>query len=153
MVRTPTVLTRRTDGRTRGGFQTRPYRRRDYKRLPSTRPSMRIPDASDQFTVKAMKAAAQLALAAVLLIWASICACAQEESYPTKPIRIIVPFPAGGPSDIVARLIGHRMSEDWKQPVLIENRPGANTIIGAQAAAKAPPDGYTLFIVIDSAMG
>ena len=113
---------------------------------------MRIPDASDQFTVKAMKAAAQLALAAVLLIWASICACAQEESYPTKPIRIIVPFPAGGPSDIVARLIGHRMSEDWKQPVLIENRPGANTIIGAQAAAKAPPDGYTLFMVIDSTL-
>jgi len=113
---------------------------------------MRIPDASDQFTVKAMKAAAQLALAAVLLIWASICACAQEESYPTRPIRIIVPFPAGGPSDIVARLIGHRMSEDWKQPVLIENRPGANTIIGAQAAAKAPPDGYTLFMVIDSTL-
>jgi tripartite-type tricarboxylate transporter receptor subunit TctC len=67
-------------------------------------------------------------------------------------MRIIVPFPAGGPSDIVARIIGQRMSEDWGQPVLIENRPGGNTIIGAQAAAKAPADGYTLFMAIDSTL-
>ena len=62
---------------------------------------------------------------------------------------MIVPFPAGGPSDIVARLIGQRMSEDWGQPVVVENRPGGNTVIGAQAAAKAAPDGYTLFMAID----
>jgi tripartite-type tricarboxylate transporter receptor subunit TctC len=99
-----------------------------------------------------MKAAPRLILAAVLVIWAPLRVCAQEESYPTKPIHMIVPFPAGGPSDIVARLIGQRMNEDWKQPVLIENRPGANTIIGAQAAAKAPPDGYTLFMAIDSTL-
>jgi len=68
------------------------------------------------------------------------------------PIRMIVPFPAGGPSDIVARIIGAKMSEDWGQPVLIENRPGANTLIGAQAAAKAAPDGYTLFMAIDSTL-
>jgi tripartite-type tricarboxylate transporter receptor subunit TctC len=73
-------------------------------------------------------------------------------SFPSRPIRILVPFPAGGPADIVARIIGQRMSEDWGQPVLIENRPGANTIIGAQAAAKAPPDGYTLFMAIDSTL-
>jgi tripartite-type tricarboxylate transporter receptor subunit TctC len=65
---------------------------------------------------------------------------------------MIVPFPAGGPSDIVARLIGQRMSEDWGQPVVVENRPGGNTIIGAQAAAKAAPDGYTLFMAIDSTL-
>jgi tripartite-type tricarboxylate transporter receptor subunit TctC len=65
---------------------------------------------------------------------------------------MIVPFPAGGPSDIVARLIGQKMSEDWGQPVVIENRPGANTIIGAQAASKAAPDGYTLFMAIDSTL-
>jgi tripartite-type tricarboxylate transporter receptor subunit TctC len=99
-----------------------------------------------------MKAVAQFVLAAVVVIWAPICACAQEPGYPAKAIRIIVPFPAGGPSDIVARLIGQKMSEDWKQPVLIENRPGANTIIGAQAAAKASPDGYTLFMAIDSTL-
>src|SRR5436190_24355389 len=73
-------------------------------------------------------------------------------SYPSRPIRIIVPFPAGGPSDIVARIIGQRMSEDWRQPVVIENRPGANTVIGAQAAAKAAPDGHTLFMAIDSTL-
>jgi tripartite-type tricarboxylate transporter receptor subunit TctC len=65
---------------------------------------------------------------------------------------VIVPFPAGGPSDIVARVIGAKMSEDWGQPVVIENRPGANTLIGAQAAAKAAPDGYTLFMAIDSTL-
>jgi tripartite-type tricarboxylate transporter receptor subunit TctC len=65
---------------------------------------------------------------------------------------MIVPFPAGGPSDIVARVIGQKMSEDWGQPVVVENRPGANTIIGAQAAAKAAPDGYTLFMAIDSTL-
>jgi tripartite-type tricarboxylate transporter receptor subunit TctC len=73
-------------------------------------------------------------------------------SFPSRPVRILVPFPAGGPADIVARIIGQRMSEDWGQPVLIENRPGGNTIIGAQAAAKAPADGYTLFMAIDSTL-
>jgi tripartite-type tricarboxylate transporter receptor subunit TctC len=73
-------------------------------------------------------------------------------SYPNRPIRMIVPFPPGGPSDIVARLIGQKMSEDWGQPVVIENRPGGNTIIGAQFAAKAAPDGYTLFMAIDSTL-
>jgi tripartite-type tricarboxylate transporter receptor subunit TctC len=73
-------------------------------------------------------------------------------SYPNRPIRMIVPFPAGGPSDIVARLIGQKMSEDWGQPVVVENRPGGNTIIGAQSAAKAAPDGYTLLMAIDSTL-
>ncbi len=83
-------------------------------------------------------------------------AAAQDQSgaasYPNRPIRMIVPFPAGGPSDIVARVIGQKMSEDWGQPVVIDNRPGANTLIGAQAAAKAAPDGYTLFMAIDSTL-
>jgi tripartite-type tricarboxylate transporter receptor subunit TctC len=65
---------------------------------------------------------------------------------------MIVPSPPGGPSDIVARLIGQKMSEDWGQPVVIDNRPGGNTIIGAQVAAKAAPDGYTLFMAIDSTL-
>lgn len=73
-------------------------------------------------------------------------------NFPNRAVRIIVPFPAGGPSDIVARVIGQKMSEDWGQPVVIENRPGANTIIGAQAAAKSAPDGYTLFMAIDSTL-
>jgi tripartite-type tricarboxylate transporter receptor subunit TctC len=73
-------------------------------------------------------------------------------SYPSRPIRIIVPFPAGGPSDVLARIIGQKLSEDWKQPVLVENRVGANTVIGAQAVATAPGDGYTLLMAIDSTL-
>ncbi len=102
-----------------------------------------------------MKRAARLVIAAMLAASITGPAAAQEESaasFPNRPIRLIVPFPAGGPSDIVARLIGQKMSEDWGQPVVVENRPGANTIIGAQAAAKAAPDGYTLFMAIDSTL-
>jgi tripartite-type tricarboxylate transporter receptor subunit TctC len=101
-----------------------------------------------------MARAVRLLLAAGLVLSASGAAAAEDPSasFPNRPIRMIVPFPAGGPSDIVARLIGQTMSQDWGQPVVIENRPGANTIIGAQAAAKAPPDGYTLFMAIDSTL-
>ena len=70
---------------------------------------------------------------------------AEPNTYPNRAIRIIVPFPPGGPADMIARLVGQRMSEDWGQPVLIENRAGGNTAIGAQAAARSPPGGYTLF--------
>ena len=81
-------------------------------------------------------------------------AAAQEraDSFPTRAIKIVVPFPAGGPSDVLARMIGQKMSEDWGQPVVIENRPGANTVLGAQQVAKAAPDGYTLLMAIDSTL-
>jgi tripartite-type tricarboxylate transporter receptor subunit TctC len=68
-------------------------------------------------------------------------------SYPTKPIRFIVPYPPGGTTDIVARGIGAKMSERIGQQVVIDNRGGASTIIGAEAAAKAAPDGYTILLV------
>jgi tripartite-type tricarboxylate transporter receptor subunit TctC len=77
---------------------------------------------------------------------------AAQESYPTRPIRIIVPFPAGGPSDVLARIIGERMTQDFGQGVVVENRPGANTIIGAQLVQKSAPDGYTLLMAIDSTL-
>jgi tripartite-type tricarboxylate transporter receptor subunit TctC len=73
-------------------------------------------------------------------------------NFPNRPIKIIVPFPAGGPTDILSRIIGQKMSEDWGQPVIIENRPGANTGIGAQAVAKAAPDGYTLLSAMDTTL-
>jgi tripartite-type tricarboxylate transporter receptor subunit TctC len=79
-------------------------------------------------------------------------AAADARDFPNRTIRIIVPFPAGGPADIVSRLIGQKMSEDWGQPVVVENRPGANTVIAAQAVAKAAPDGYTLLMAIDSTL-
>ncbi|MGZ3327378.1 MAG: Bug family tripartite tricarboxylate transporter substrate binding protein [Xanthobacteraceae bacterium] len=77
---------------------------------------------------------------------------ADAKSYPNRTIRIIVPFPPGGPADIVARFVGQRMSEDWGQPVVIENRAGGNTAIGAQATARSAPDGYTLFAPMDTTM-
>jgi tripartite-type tricarboxylate transporter receptor subunit TctC len=72
--------------------------------------------------------------------------------FPNRAIRIVVPFPAGGPADLVARIIAQKMSEDWAQPVIVENRAGGNTIVAAQLVAKAPPDGYTLLMAIDSTL-
>jgi len=73
-------------------------------------------------------------------------------SFPSRAIKIIVPFPAGGPTDINARIIAQKMSEDWGQPVVVENRPGGNTALGAQAVAKAAPDGYTLLAAMDTTL-
>jgi tripartite-type tricarboxylate transporter receptor subunit TctC len=71
-------------------------------------------------------------------------ALAQTAAYPTKPIRMIVPFPPGGPTDVVARLIGHKLSERWGQQVVVDNRAGAGGTIGAELGARATPDGHTL---------
>src|SRR3979411_2545505 len=68
------------------------------------------------------------------------------QSYPNKPIRLIVPYPAGGGTDFFARLVGGKMSEFLGQQIVVENRPGAATIIGAEAAAKSPAAGYTLLL-------
>src|SRR5882672_7883162 len=73
-------------------------------------------------------------------------ALAAAQDFPSKPIRLIVPFPAGGPNDIIARVIGQRMSELLKQPVLIDNRGGQGGVLGTDAVAKAKPDGYTIAI-------
>ena len=73
-------------------------------------------------------------------------AFARAQDYPAKPIRLIVPFPAGGPNDIIARVIGQRMAELTKQPVVIDNRGGQGGVLGTDAVAKAAPDGYTIAI-------
>ncbi|MCK8785343.1 tripartite tricarboxylate transporter substrate binding protein [Roseomonas sp. NAR14] len=67
-----------------------------------------------------------------------------QETWPSRPIRVIVPFPPGGPTDIVARVLAERMARDLGQPLVVENRPGANANIGNEAAARAEPDGYTV---------
>jgi len=84
----------------------------------------------------------------VILMLLPACALAQDKSgtFPAKPVRLIVPYAAGGPNDIVARVLGQKLSEGWKQQVIIDNRGGANGVIGAELAAKAPADGYTLFL-------
>ena len=72
---------------------------------------------------------------------------ARAQAYPTRPVHWIVPFPPGGGTDIVARLMGQRLTERLGQPFIIENRPGAGTNIGTEAVVRAPPDGYTLLLV------
>jgi len=84
-----------------------------------------------------------------LAVLSALVACAlhAQAQYPTKPIRLIVPYAAGGAADITARVVGHKMSEGLGVPVIIENRGGANGNIGTDVVAKAAPDGYTLLLV------
>src|SRR5437899_2443530 len=84
-----------------------------------------------------------------LLALIALCAAAAgalAQGYPANPIRIVVGFPPGGGNDIIARMIGSKMQEAWSQPVVIDNRPGANSIIAAEFVAKSAPDGYTLLV-------
>ncbi len=83
-------------------------------------------------------------LLAVALV--SFAASAAAQSYPNKPIRLVVPYAAGGTSDILARQIGPKLTEAWGQPVIVENRTGANGNVGADFVAKSTPDGYTLLL-------
>ncbi len=69
--------------------------------------------------------------------------------YPTKPVHIVVPYPAGGAVDAFARVLSQRLSEVWNQQVVVDNRPGASTMIGAEQVAKSPADGYTLLLTAE----
>jgi tripartite-type tricarboxylate transporter receptor subunit TctC len=98
----------------------------------------------------AKRPTARLAAFAATLALASTAAFAQQ--YPAKPVRIIVPFPPGGSADLVARTVGQKFTENTKQAVVVENRPGADTIIAMQAVKSAPADGYTVGYAIGSAL-
>ena len=94
---------------------------------------------------------------AIRLIATGLClvlypAMGQAQDFPNKPIRLIVPFPAGGPNDIIARLVGQRMSEILKQNVVIDNRGGQGGVIGTDVVAKSAPDGYTIAITSAGAL-
>lgn len=96
-----------------------------------------------------MKKNALLLAAACVAVLNTGAAVAQDAAtaYPKKPIKIVVPFPAGGTSDVLARMIGQKLAEAWGQPVIVDNRSGANGNIGADLVAKAEPDGYTLLLM------
>jgi tripartite-type tricarboxylate transporter receptor subunit TctC len=91
-------------------------------------------------------------IATITIAVAAAQGTADSLTYPNRAVRMIVPFPAGGPTDILARLLGQRLSEMWGQPVVIENQPGANTAIAAARVAKMPPDGYTMLAAMDVTM-
>jgi tripartite-type tricarboxylate transporter receptor subunit TctC len=94
-----------------------------------------------------MKYAAHLFLISVLSCAAtSVAAADAVANYPSRPIRFIVPFVAGGPSDVLSRLLGQKLTESWGQTVVIDNRGSAGGIVGFELGAKAPPDGYTLLL-------
>jgi tripartite-type tricarboxylate transporter receptor subunit TctC len=86
--------------------------------------------------------------ATLLSLFGLVSVPAQAQSnYPSKPIKIVVPFPAGGTSDVLARMIGVKITEAWGQPVVVENRPGSSGNLGADVVAKSPPDGYTFALM------
>jgi tripartite-type tricarboxylate transporter receptor subunit TctC len=82
------------------------------------------------------------ALAGVMML----AGAASGQHYPDKPIRLIVPYAPGGSTDLLARIIGPKLTESWGQPVIVDNRPGGNTVIGTEAAARSAPDGYTVLL-------
>jgi tripartite-type tricarboxylate transporter receptor subunit TctC len=88
-----------------------------------------------------------LSLAGAGVIFPSIAKFARAESYPTRPIHFVVGFPAGGPNDILARLIGQWLSDRLGQPVIVENKPGASGNVATEAVVRAPADGYTLLMI------
>ncbi len=85
-----------------------------------------------------------------LILAACVPALPHAQTYPAKPVRIIVPFPPGGATDLVTRILAQKLTETWSQQVVADNRAGASGNIGAELAAKAPPDGYTLFMTSGS---
>src|SRR5467141_4521494 len=84
-----------------------------------------------------------LALAAALASFA-----AGAQTFPTRPVHLMVPFPPGGATDIIGRLVSAKMQDVWGQPVVVENKPGAGTVVGTEYVAKSAPDGYTLGMVV-----
>jgi tripartite-type tricarboxylate transporter receptor subunit TctC len=97
-----------------------------------------------------MKARAGTLVAGIACIAALMATNARAADYPTRPIKLVVPYAAGGPTDVLGRLVGEYLGRDLKQPVIVENKAGAQGAIGAEAVARSEPDGYTLFVTAAS---
>ena len=97
-----------------------------------------------------MKLSYGICIAALVTIGPVRVAMGQDGGYPGKPLRIIVPFAPNGPNDILARMVGQKLTAAWKQQVIVDNRPGGGTVIGTELAARAAPDGHTLLMVSTS---
>src|ERR1700694_3712716 len=91
-----------------------------------------------------------LKLVVAVLSLLSDAALAQNAAYPTRAVRVIVPFPAGGSADLMPRIVAERLAAKWGQPVVIDNRPGAAGNIGAELVAKSAPNGYTLMVTVNT---
>ncbi len=95
-----------------------------------------------------MRTLIRFALAAAALAVSATAAAQTAEPFPSRTVRLVVPFTAGGPTDVLARMLAERLSARWKQPVIVENRAGGGSTIGTNIVAKAPPDGHTLGMVV-----
>jgi tripartite-type tricarboxylate transporter receptor subunit TctC len=102
---------------------------------------------------RAFAVAAASGAVAALTVFAIAPAGAAEASYPNRPIKLVVPYPPGALTDLLARAIGERLAVSLKQPVVVENKPGAGTLIGAEFVAKQPADGYTLLMATSTTLG
>lgn len=94
----------------------------------------------------------QILSAGALAVLTAIAAAAHAQSYPARPVRMVVHFPAGGPTDLVARTLAQKMSEAWGQQVVVDNRPGAGGIVGVESVVRAAPDGYALLFATGGSM-
>ncbi len=98
--------------------------------------------------MKISAALTQLLIVGALVFFSG--SAVSQQPYPNKPIRFIIPFAPGGSTSILARLVGERLSESWGQQVLVDNRPGGNTVIGTEALVRSPPDGYSILLITTS---
>jgi tripartite-type tricarboxylate transporter receptor subunit TctC len=129
------------------GFSTNTYLPPD---AVGYRASMQTHTKAEEKSPVAMRLKLWLLVALSCLIALIGAAPAHAQGFPSRPLRIVVPFPAGGSTDTLTRLVSQHLSQRWGQPVLVDNKPGGGTVIGGAIVAKAPADGYTLLVVANS---